>query len=198
MNTKNVILKAFEREKRGLKLINTEEYLVVGHIKKADHNLIVMTDLSRLKHEDWVVVVAYYSMYQAALALLAKVGLESKEHLATVAVLEHFFSKQISKELIKRFNELKEKQDSIESIFLEEKYLDYLWKIKIARESVQYGIDINYKETEKVMKNARDFVSRIKLVINELDEDMIKIIINEIKNLEGLIKDRRRENEKMY
>ncbi len=182
MNTKNIILKAFEREKRGLKLINREEYLVAGHIKKADHNLIVMTDLNRLKHEDWVVVVAYYSMYQAALVLLAKVGLESKEHSTTVAVLEHFFSKQISKELIERFNELKEKRDGVESIFLEEKYLDYLWKIKIARESVQYGIDINYKETENVMKNARDFVSRIKLVINELDEDMIKIIINEIKN----------------
>ncbi|MEK6952987.1 MAG: HEPN domain-containing protein [Nanoarchaeota archaeon] len=193
MNTKNIILKAFEREKRGLKLISREEYLVSGHIKKADHNLIVMTDLSKLKHEDWVVVVAYYSMYQVALALLVKVGLESKEHSTTVAVLEHFFSKQISKELIERFNELKEKRDGIESIFLEEKYLDYIWKIKIARERVQYGIDIDYKETENVMKNARDFVSRIKLVISELDEDIIEIIINEIKNLEGSIKNSRRK-----
>ena len=61
-------------------------------------------------------------------------------------------------------------KDKIEAIVIEEKYIDYLWKIKRARETVQYGISITYKETDTIINNARDFVSKIKLVTSELDE----------------------------
>jgi len=174
------------RKERGLRIISPNEYLYDGHIKKADHNLIVMTDLNRLKHEDWVVIAAYYAMYQSALALLSKIGLESKDHATTVAVLQYFCDRQISKELIEKFNELKERKDKIEAIVIEEKYIDYLWKIKRARETVQYGISVTYKETDTIMNNARDFVSKIKLVISELDEKIIEVIgkrINELKEV---------------
>ena len=40
---------------------------------------------------------------------------------------------------------MKEK-DMIEDITISEKYINYLWKIKRARETVQYGISISYKE----------------------------------------------------
>ncbi len=71
------------KEERGLRAIKPNDYLSNGHIKKADHNLIVMTDLSKLGHEDWVVISAYYAMYQSAMALLTKIGLESKDHATT-------------------------------------------------------------------------------------------------------------------
>jgi len=174
------------RKERGLRIISPNEYLCDGHIKKADHNLIVMTDLNRLKHEDWVVIAAYYAMYQSALALLAKIGLESKDHATTVAVLQYFFDRQISKELIEKFNELKERKDKIEAIVIDEKYIDYLWKVKRARETVQYGISVTYKETDAIMNNARDFVSKIKLVISELDEKIIGVIGKRIKELKEL------------
>lgn len=77
-------------------------------------------------------------------------------------------------------------KDMIEAIRINEKYIDYLWKIKRARETVQYGISINYKETDVVMGNARDFVSKIKLVLNELDEKFIDIIGKRIKDLEAI------------
>jgi len=156
-------------------------------MKKADHNLIVMTDLSKLGHEDWVIITAYYSMYHSALSLLLKIGLESKDHATTAAVLEYFFSEHISNDIIKRFNELKEKKDKIEAIVIEEKYIDSLWKAKQARETVQYGISINYKETSLVMDNAREFVKKIKLINNELNEKLIVIIqkkISELKEIE--------------
>ena len=185
MKAKDILIKALKRGKRerGLEITGPNDYLSSGHIKKADHNLVVMTDLNKLGHEDWVVTAAYYAMYHSALALLAKIGLESKDHATTVAVLECFFGKQISKELIKRFNELKTMKDKIEAIVIEEKYVDYLWKIKRARETVQYGISIAYKETDVVMKNAREFVSKIKLVISELDEKLIEVIGKSIKEL---------------
>jgi len=185
MRAKDILVDALKRtrKERGLRITNPNDYLCDGHIKKADHNLIVMTDLNRLKHEDWVVIAAYYAMYQSALALLSKIGLESKDHATTVAVLQYFFDRQISKELIEKFNELKERKDKIEAIVIEEKYIDYLWKIKRARETVQYGISVTYKETDTIMNNARDFVSKIKLVISELDEKIIEIIGKRIKEL---------------
>ena len=188
MRAKDILIEAFRRseKERGLRIINPNEYLSDGHIKKADHNLIVMTDLNRLKHEDWVVIAAYYAMYQAALALLAKIGLESRDHATTVAVLQYFFDRQINKELIEKFNELKERKDKIEAIVIEEKYIDYMWKIKRARETVQYGISVTYKETDTIINNARDFVSKIKLVTSELDEKIIEVIGKRIKELKQL------------
>ena len=186
MKAKDIIINTLKRarEERGLRISKPKDYLSTGHIKKADQNLIVMTDLSRLGHEDWVVISAYYAMYQSATALLAKIGLESKDHATTTAVLEYFFSEKINKELISKFNELKERKDKLEAITIDEKYIEYLWKIKRARETVQYGISINYKETDVVIRNTREFVSKIKLVINELDEILIEAIGKEIKELE--------------
>lgn len=185
MNAKNILIKALKRTKkeRGLRIVDPNNYLSKGHIEKADHNLIVMTDLNKLGHEDWIIISAYYAMYQAAMALLAKIGLESKDHVITVAVLEYFFGEEIGKELIDEFNKLKEEKDDISGIIIEDKYIDYLWKIKTMRETVQYGTSITYKEKDVVMRNAREFVSKIKLVINELNEKLIEIIVEKIKEL---------------
>ena len=170
-----------EKGERGFRVSKPNDYLSNSHIKKADHNLIAMTDLSKLGHEDWVVISAYYAMYQSATALLAKIGLESKDHATTAAVLEYLFGERIDKDLIGTFKELK---DKIEAITIDEKYIDYLWKIKRARETVQYGISINYKEIDVVIRNARAFVSKIKLVLNELNDKLIDIIGKEVKELE--------------
>lgn len=189
MKAVDIILKAMKRAKleRGLRVSESNNELSVGHIQKADHNLIVMTDLNHLKHEDWVVISAYYSMYQASTALLVKIGLESKDHATTAAVLEYFFGEQLSRDLIKKFNELKERKDKIEAITINEKYIDYLWKTKRARETVQYGISVNYEETEAIMRNARDFVNKIKLVISELDKELLTIIGDKIKELKKIL-----------
>lgn len=182
MKTENLIINAFKRTKsrRGLRLLSPNNYLSEGHIKKADHNLIVMTDLNELGHEDWTVITAYYAMYQSALALLAKTGMESKEHATTAAVLEYFFGDQLSKELIEKFNEVKNK---IDAITINEKYIDYLWKAKMAREKVQYGISIDCRESSDIMQNARDFVSKIKLVISELNDELVETITNKTNEL---------------
>ncbi len=181
MKAKNIILKALKRNKRRLRIINPNNNLSGGHIKKADHNLVVMTDISEKGHEDWVVIVAYYAMYHSTLAVLSKIGLDSKDHATTASILEYFFGEQIDKDLLKKFNNLKDKKDKLE--LLEEKYIDYLWKIKGSRETVQYGISINYKETDEVMKNAREFVSKIKLLLEDINEGMVFIIHKEIKEL---------------
>lgn len=186
MKSKDIILNALKRAKdeRGLRISKSNDSLSKGHLSKADHNLIVMTDLNKLGHEDWTVVTAYYAMYHSALALLAKIGLESKDHATTAAILEYFFGEQISKGLIGKFNQLKERKDKIEAVMIEEKYIDYLWKVKRARETVQYGVSISYKEKDVIVNNARAFVSKIKLVISELDEELINIINKKIDDMQ--------------
>ncbi len=185
MKAKDIIINAIRRSKkeRGLKISEPNNYLSEGHIKKADHNLIVMTDLSNLGHEDWVIISAYYAMYHASLSLLSRIGLESKDHATTVAILEYFFGKHISKDIIEKFNELKKRKEKIEAVILEEKYINYLWKAKQARETVQYGISINYKEKNLIMNNAREFVKKLKLVSNELDEKFVSIIQKKISEI---------------
>ena len=185
MEAKDIIIRAMKRARgeRGLKVSKPNDYLSSGHVKKADHNLIVMTDLSGLGHEDWVIITAYYAMYHSALSLLSRIGLDSKDHATTAAVLEYFFSEHISNEIIEKFNEIKERKDKIDAITIEEKYIDYLWKAKQARETVQYGISISYKETDLIINNARDFVSKLKMVNNELDEKIVEIIQKKISEL---------------
>jgi len=190
MRAEEIIIKAMRRakEERGLNAIESSGYLSEGHIKKADHNLIVMTDLARLGHDDWVIISAYYAMYQSAMSLLSRIGLDSKDHATTAAVLEYFFRELISLELIEKFNELKVRKDKIEAITIEEKYIDYLWKTKRIRESAQYGISLKYREVGIVMGNAREFVSRIKLALKELDEEMAEIIIQKARELKGRVR----------
>ncbi len=43
---------------------------------------------------EWVIAVAYYAMYTAALAALARLGFKSASHAATLAVLEYNFVHQ--------------------------------------------------------------------------------------------------------
>jgi len=185
MRTEIMVLKAMRRPKRerGLVISRPNAYLSEGHMKKADHDLIVMTDMSRLGHEDWVMITAYYAMYQVATSLLSRIGLESKDHATTAAVLECFFGEHISSEMIEKFNELKERKDRIESITIGDKYIDYLWKAKQFRETVQYGISTSFKETNLAMSNARAFVSKLKIVNGELDEKIVEVIQKRIAEL---------------
>ena len=119
-------------------------------------------------------------MYHSAMAVLSKIGLNSKDHATTVAVLEYFFGEKIEKSLLERFNELKSK---LETVKIEEKYIDYLWKTKKTRETIQYGIIIAYKETKIIINNAREFATKIKLLLNEINEDFVNISTDELKSL---------------
>ena len=187
MRARDVIVRALQRSERerGLRLGRPNLDLARGHMEKADHALVVMTDLGKLGHEDWVVIPAYYAMYQSTLSLLAKIGLSSKDHSTTAAVLEHFFRDQINRQLIQNFNQLKERKEKLEALIIPEKYIDYLWEARRARETVQYGVTLGYKESEAVMNHAREFVTKMKLVRSELDDALVEEIGRELRRMSG-------------
>ena len=178
MKTKEILIRSMKikDDKRGLKVSRPNNTLSDGHIKKANRNLIVMADLSKLKHEDWVVVAAYYSMYQAAMGLLTKIGLESKNHTTTAAAMGYFFGKQITEERIKAF-------DYVKAITIDAKYLNILWEMKQARETVQYGTATAYEGTEGVMKNAKEFVNEVRTIAEGLGDNDVNRMQKEISRL---------------
>lgn len=65
-------------------------------------------------------------MYHGATDVLARIGLDSKDHATTVAILEYFFREKIDKELLEKFSGLKEKKDNLERLFIEDRFLNYL------------------------------------------------------------------------
>jgi len=78
------------------------------YLDKAKNNLITMRILSDLNNKksrsflkiplnydsnEWVAITGYYAMYSSALALIAKKGFRSKNHTATLLILEEYFIK---------------------------------------------------------------------------------------------------------
>lgn len=187
MRAKDVSVRALQRSERerSLRLGRPNLDLARGHMENADHDLVVMTDLARLGHEDWVVIAAYYAMYQSALSLLAKIGVASKDHSTTAAILEHFFGGQVDRQLIRKFNQLKERKEKLESLIMPEKYVDYLWEARRARETVQYGVALGYRESEAVMNHAWEFVTELKLAASELDDELVEEIGSELRLMGG-------------
>ena len=88
----------------------TVKRLANEYLAKAKNNLITLKILDELQDDktsrkrlnipesystyEWVVITGYYAMYTAAISLLAKVGYRSKNHTATLCVLEEFFVKK--------------------------------------------------------------------------------------------------------
>src|SRR3989338_3045712 len=109
----------------------TVKNLAEPYLKKSRSNLITMEILSNVeKHktllaipkdhsdDEWVVVVAYYAMYMAALSLVAKVGYRSKSHTATSVALEEFFvkSKLLERNHFINFEKIKMRKEDIETL----------------------------------------------------------------------------------
>ncbi len=146
------------------------------YLAKAKSNLVTMNLLSELNNKktrelldipkdydsnEWVVVCGYYAMYTAALALLAKIGYRSKNHSATIAVLEeHFIKKQY----------LDEKDILlIKNAYFHKEEIEKLMDAKNKREIAQYSITKNTTKeiAEKIKEEAYKFVNTCHKILEE-------------------------------
>ncbi len=64
---------------------------ILFNIDKANDVLKIPKDYNP---DEWIVVTSYYAMYMAALVLIAKIGLKSKNHSATITAIEEYFVKK--------------------------------------------------------------------------------------------------------
>ena len=153
----------------------TVKNLAEPYLKKSRSNLVTMEILSKVeKHktllaipkdhsdDEWVVVIAYYAMYMAALSLVAKLGYRSKSHTATAVALEEFFVK----------NKLLEKAhfENFESIRMKKEEIETLRDVRDRREIAQYSVTKRTTKeiAEQTKTDAREFVDRIEEIFEKL------------------------------
>ncbi len=146
-----------------------------SYLNKARHNLEILDALDKLNinkqakeilkisqdfdSSEWVVISGYYAMYTASLALLAKVGFRSKNHTATLLVLEEYF---VKKKLLDQTSYLKLKNASFQKEELEK-----ISEARHQREIAQYSIT---KQTtkdiaQKIKKDTYEFINKVELIL---------------------------------
>lgn len=153
----------------------TAKSLAEPYFRKARSNLVTMEILSKIeKHkellaipkdhstEEWVVVVAYYSMYMAALSLLAKIGFKSKSHTATAVALEEFF---VKKKLLD-----KTQLENFENIRMKKEEIEMLRDVRDRREIAQYSVTKRTTKeiAEKTKGDAYKFVDSVEEIFEKL------------------------------
>jgi len=72
---------------RGLLKITPDVALASLHIIKAEHNLKAMTEFKKIGFSDWSASAGFYCIYHCFLAILAKIGYESRNQECTFALI---------------------------------------------------------------------------------------------------------------
>jgi len=158
-DTFNWCLKQGEKDDhKGLKRVKPDEGEVERHIKKAQHNLKAIDHNIKGGFKDWAVCAVFYSMYHSLLAVLSKLGYESRNQECTIIAVEYLIEK--------------------EKINLDKKYIEMIRRTsemmpkdaKMLREEFQYGTDVEVDdEVLNLLKNnAKEFVEKIQILLEEI------------------------------
>lgn len=131
-----------------------------AHLKKADANLLTMHYLYDGGKTDWVASAAFYSKYHSLLALLYRLGYESRNQECTINAVEYFMKE----------GNVRLEQEYIDMIRLTQEN-ESTQDAKTIREEYQYGTETAMERDlcNQLMSNAQKFVDRIKEVIEELE-----------------------------
>ena len=147
------------------------------YLKKAKNNLFTMQALSEIQENkkardllkipknydsnEWVVICGYYAMYTSALALLAKIGFRSKNHTATLSVLNEFFvkKKMLDKNLLL----------NLKNALFQKEEIEKLSDARHKREIAQYSVTKQTTKSiaEKIITDAYDFVNKIEEILQK-------------------------------
>jgi uncharacterized protein (UPF0332 family) len=178
-------LRYFERQRQIRRLDQKHAVSdVVGHLKKAFHNLSLANQLfdgnqkegfqtaySGENFYDWVITISYYSMYQACLSALAAVQKSGENHSASVcALVYHYVHKR------KRLNE--KYLLSLDNIrTLADQDVQKLVQRRFDRERASYdtGYMTQVGLAQTALNEAREFVLKIREILQgALGEDFLK------------------------
>ena len=154
----------------------TATALAKKYLEKARNNLITMNLLSNLNNKkigemlkipkdynvnEWVAVTGYYAMYVSALSLLAKIGFRSKNHSATILILEEYFTKR----------KILDEKDLllIKNAYFQKEEIEKLSDARQKREIAQYSItkQTTKEIAEKIKKDAYNFVNKVEEILQK-------------------------------
>lgn len=145
---------------KGLIHIESNMELARKHLIKSEHNLEAITRFKKIGFSDWSAPAAFYSVYHALLAILAKFGYESRNQECTFAMIYSLIEDKkinLSKELLFEINALNldGHQESPRLIEI--------------RELKQYGVSISLDEHSynRLKRLSRSFLDQVKEIIEE-------------------------------
>jgi|SRR3989338_918763 len=174
-----------------IKIMFPDEAWAKHHFSKAEYNLrIARINFNLNEHEDlikelektqeydpefntyeWVVIMSYYAMFHSVNALLRKIGIKvGKEyaHEITTNLLLYYFyyAKIIEDELLKIYENAEEKAKElvVSYIFAKEERTKYQYEVNLESQK---------KDTEKILNDAVNFVSRLKDIGKILSKELI-------------------------
>ena len=142
-------------KKSRMKKIKPDEKLSEEHIRKAKHNLLAMDYNIKGGFSDWAVSQSYYAMYHSLLAVLFRVGYESKNHECTINAVEFLIE------------EGKIKLDKSDIAFIRTTEQMTKTDAKALREEFQYGTETTVNKTllDDLVKNAQEVVEKIEVAL---------------------------------
>ncbi|MFH0752430.1 MAG: HEPN domain-containing protein [archaeon] len=143
---------------RGLIKIKPDMELAENHVKKAEHNLKAITDFKGIGYSDWSASAAFYSVYHCLLAIIAKLGYESRNQECTFALIYSLIGAgeiELDKELIEDVH-LLDTEDKHEAPTLIE-----------MRESEQYGVKLSLEDEtfNRLLGIAKAALDQTKVII---------------------------------
>lgn len=156
-------------------LRKAEGSLFAKHINKAlsnlefanfilsEHDESIKEKLPGKSFYDWCITIYYYSIYHAALALLARIGYDSKSHIATIAAITLFYYHQenvLGKDDIEFL---------IENSTIEKEDVEIVIGSKSLREKACYGVGKSFElsQAEKLQEQTAGFVNKVREVIDK-------------------------------
>ena len=142
-------------KKSGIELIEPNQNLADGYIKKAEESL----ETSKLaKSKDWKISGSYYAIYFSIYSVMMQIGIKCEIHSCTIEFTKRFLKDYISAEDLKLF----------------ETGFD-------ARNDSQYYVDreVAPDDYEKLIKEAPAFLAKCKNV--HLTEDIVNEIRGKLK-----------------
>jgi len=146
------------------------------YLQKARNNLVTMSLLSDINNnkkvrdllkipldynsDEWVVITGYYAMYASALALIAKIGYKSKNHTATISLLEEFFIKK----------KLMSKKDIglLKNAIIQKAEIEKLSEARHKREIAQYSVtkQTTKEIAESIKQDAYNFINKVEIIVS--------------------------------
>ena len=145
------------------------------YLSKAKSNLLTMNILSEIRENnkarkilkipkeydsnEWIVITGYYAMYFAALCLISTLGFRSKNHSATLLVLDEFF---VKKKLLSE-----ESLTILKNASLKKEELEQISEARHKREIAQYSVTKQTTKNiaEKIKIDAYAFVNRVQEIL---------------------------------
>ena len=141
------------KRKGVIELVESSEEMKSSYLIKADNCLKSAKILFQSQLYENSISEAYYCMYNSLLSLLFKIGIKSENHSASIILFDKLFG---NKEMVKIISWAK--GERIDKQY----YVETQQIVKVTKESCN----------EMILK-AEDFLVKMKLLINELNNEKI-------------------------